>query len=140
MQVNELAKQSGVPAHVIRYYTQIGLLTPARDPNNRYRDYEPSDAYRVRFVRRAKWLGFTLRDVRAILGDADRGLSPCQEVREIVKVRARENHERLEQLQRLQTRVEQAVALWDTLPDKPPDHESLCHLIDSVAEADGDLT
>lgn len=140
MHVSELAKRSNVPAHVIRYYTQIGLLAPTRDPNNRYRDYTQSDVYRVKFIRRAKWLGFTLRDVKAILSDADHGVSPCPDVREIVKLRARENRDRLEELQRLQARVEDAVAVWETLPDKPPDHESLCHLIDSVAEAEGDLT
>ncbi len=140
MQVNELAKRVGVPAHVVRYYTRIGLLTPKRYPKNRYRDYAKSDVYRVRFIRRAKWLGFTLRDVKVILHDADRGVSPCPEVREIIRVRADENRERLDELWRLQARVDEAVALWETLPDKPPDHENLCHLIDAVAQAEGDLT
>ena len=133
MHVNDLAKQSGVPPHVIRYYTQIGLLTPTRDSKNRYRNYAESDVYRVKFIRRAKWMGFTLRDVRAILEDADAGVSPCPAVREIVKVRARENHERLAEIQRLQSRVEEAVAMWETRPDRPPDHDSLCYLIDAVA-------
>lgn len=140
MHVNDLAKQSGVPPHVVRYYTQIGLLTPKRDPKNRYRDYAAADVYRVRFIRRAKWLGFTLKDVEKILADADAGRSPCPEVREIVKIRARENHERLEDLHRLQRRVENAVAVWETLPDRRPDHDSLCYLIDTVAEAEGCLT
>jgi hypothetical protein len=35
---------------------------------------------------------------------------------------------------------EGAVAQWETMPDKPPDHDSLCHLIDAVAQAKGDLT
>lgn len=142
VQVNELARQAGVAAHVVRYYTQVGLLKPKRDPSNRYRDYATSDVYRVRFIRRAKWLGFTLRDVMAILGDADRGVSPCSDVREIIKIRARENHERLKKLERLQARVEEAIKRWETLPDKPPDHDSLCHLIDTVAqvESEGDLT
>lgn len=140
MQVNELAKQTGIPAHVVRYYTKIGLLTPKRYPHNRYRDYATSDVYRVRFIRRVKWLGFTLRDVKTILHDADRGVSPCPEVSEIIKLRARENRERLAELRRLQARVEEAVARWETLPDKPPDHENLCHLIDTVAQADGGLT
>ncbi len=140
MQVNDLAKRADVPPHVVRYYTQIGLLAPKRDPNNRYRDYAPNDVYRVRFIRRAKSLGFTLKDVRRILRDADAGQSPCPEVRELVRVRAKENHERLEELQRLQARVEDAVALWESLPDQPPDYDSLCHLIDAVAQADGHLT
>ncbi len=140
MHVNELAKQAEVPAHVVRYYTQEGLLNPERDPRNDYREYAGSDVYRVRFIRRAKWLGFTLRDVKAILHDADRGMSPCPEVREIIKLRARENRERLDSLTRLQHRVEDAIARWQSMPDRLPDHDSLCHLIDMVAAAEGDLT
>ena len=140
MRVNDLAKQSGVPPHVVRYYTRIGLLTPERDPGNRYRDYAASDVYRVRFIRRARWLGFTLKDVQAIFADADAGRSPCPEVREIIITRARQSDERLQDLQRLQRRVANAVAVWETLPDRRPDHDSLCHLIDTVAEAERGLT
>ena len=140
MQVIELARQAGVADHVVRYYTQVGLLTPARDPENHYRDYAESDVYRVRFIRRAKSLGFTLRDVKAILHDADRGLSPCPEVRELIKLRARENHAHLDGLLRLQRRVEAAIANWELMPNRPPDHESLCHLIDTVGDLDGHLT
>ena len=140
MQVNDLAKRAGVQPHIVRFYTQIGLLTPTRNPHNGYRDYRATDVYRVRFIRRAKRLGFTLKDVQKILSDADTGKSPCPEVRELVRLRAQENRERLEDLERLQGRVEEAVALWDTLPDRPPDHDSLCHLIDSVAQFDERLT
>lgn len=140
MHVNELAREAGVPDHVIRYYTQVGLLEPARDPINRYRDYAASDVYRVRFIRRSKSLGFTLRDVKAILHDADRGLSPCPEVRALIKQRAKENRERLRALQYLQRRVEAAVKEWESMPNRPPDHESLCHLIDAVGSADVNLT
>lgn len=140
MRVNELAREAGVPDHVIRYYTQVGLLKPARDPRNRYRDYAASDVYRVRFIRRSKSLGFTLRDVKAILHDADRGLSPCPEVRSLIKLRAKENRKRLRTLQRLQRRVEAAVREWESMPNRAPDHESLCHLIDAVGSADVNLT
>lgn len=135
LHVNEVAKQSDVPAHVVRYYTHLGLLRPRRDPKNRYRDYAESDVYRLKFIRRARWLGFTLHDVGVILKDADRGLSPCPEVLQIIKERARENRERLDELSRLQSSVEKAVALWQGMPDQPPDHQSLCHLIDAVSGA-----
>lgn len=140
MHVNELAKMAGVPAHVVRYYTHEGLLNPCRDPVNQYRKYAKSDADRLRFIRRAKRLGFTLTDVKAILNDADHGVSPCAEVRRIIKMRAVENHDRLDELKHLQSLMEQAVALWERMPDQAPDHDSLCHLIDAVAMADGELT
>ncbi len=133
MHVNELAKRANVPAHVIRYYTQIGLLIPNRDPSNRYREYSDSDVQRVNFVRRARLLGFTLQDVKTILGDADRGVSPCPEVRSLIRLRIAENRQRLQELQQLLTRMNGAMELWETMPDKKPDHEKLCHLIDAVA-------
>lgn len=135
MHVNELARQAGVADHVVRYYTRMGLLKPVRDPKNQYRDYADSDVYRLRFIRRMKRLGFTLRDAKTILRDADSGVAPCPEVREIITVRARENRVRLDKLARLQDRVEAAVALWETMPDQPPNRESLCHLIDALADA-----
>jgi DNA-binding transcriptional MerR regulator len=140
MHVNELARESGVAPHVVRYYTQMGLLQPRRDPKNRYREYAEPDVYRLRFIRRAKRLGFTLRDVKAILHDVDHGVAPCPDVRKLIRVRASENRDRLRELKRLQQRVEEAIALWDTMPDRPPDHKSLCHLIDAVATAKGGLT
>ena len=140
MQVNELAKKSGAPAHVVRYYTQIRLLKPKRDRHNDYRQYSQSDVCRVRFIRRARLLGFTLRDVRAIFRDADRSVSPCADVRKIIKARASENHARLVELTSLQTCVDNTVALWETTLDQPPDRDSLHHLIDAVAHTEGDLT
>lgn len=133
MTVHELARQAGVPPHVVRYYTQRGLLHPERNSRNRYRNYAASDLYRLQFICRAKRIGFTLSDIKMVLGDADRGVSPCPEVRRLVRVRALENEERLAAAVRLQQRIREAVKTWETLPDRPPDHESLCRLIDAIA-------
>ena len=140
MLVSELARHTGVEAHVVRFYTQQGLLHPIRDPNNRYREYALSDAYRLSFIRRARWLGFTLRDIETILEDVDNGVSPCADVRRIIKLRATENRKRLEDLKQLQARMDEAVSAWESMPDRSPDHKSLCHLIDAVVRHEGDLT
>ena len=133
MRVTELAKLAGVAPYVVRYYSQIGLLAPSRDPANGYRDYTTSDVNRVRFIRRAKLLGFKLSDIRLILGDADHGRSPCPEVRRIIQERATENREHVQAMVALQSRIELAVDAWDELPGKDPSHSCLCHLIDAVA-------
>jgi DNA-binding transcriptional MerR regulator len=140
MRVKELSERSGVAPHVIRFYTRLGLLRPTRERRNHYRAYADTDVHRVRFIRRARWLGFTLSDVEAMLADADGGKSPCPEVRELIALRARENRQRLKALNRLQRRMEQSIALWATLPDRLPTHESLCYLIDLVAQGDDQLT
>lgn len=65
--VNELARRAGIPAHVIRYYTQCGLLSPARNARNAYRDYDEMALRRLRFICNVKRLGFTLTEIGMIL-------------------------------------------------------------------------
>lgn len=133
MTVNDLAKQAGVAPHVVRYYTQRGLLAPRRNTRNGYREFAPADLYRLRFICRAKLVGFTLGDICLILRDVDAGEAPCPKVRRIVQRRAKDNEERLAAANRLHVRILAAVELWETMPDRPPDHESLCRLIDAIA-------
>ena len=136
MTVHELAERAGIAPHVVRYYTQRGLLRPRRNARNRYREYAESDIYRLRFITRAKRVGFTLNDIKLILHDADAGVTPCPQVRQIVQVRAEENEQRLSEERRLQRRISDAIATWREIPDQAPDHESLCRLIDAVAMED----
>jgi DNA-binding transcriptional MerR regulator len=133
MTVQELAKRVGLAAHVVRYYTQSGLLRPSRNARNRYREYAETDLYRLQFICRAKTVGFTLSDIKLILRDADRGIAPCAEVRRLVRLRAQENERRLADAEQLQRRIREAVRAWESIPDQPPDHQSLCRLIDAVA-------
>lgn len=116
MHVKDLALEAGVTSHVVRYYTRIGLLMPTRDPSNGYRVHKPNDVHRLKFIRRARWLGFTLSDVRAIFGDVEH---------------------KIRYLSRIRKRLKEAQQLWNTMPDRPPNHTSLCHLIDSIAENSG---
>jgi len=136
--VNELAKQSGAPAHVVRYYVRIGLLEPAGQQENGYRLFAPGDAARLRFIRMAKDLGFTLNEIREITGHAEHGESPCPDVRRMIRQRIAENRSKIEELQRLQQRMEQALARWDEMPDGMPDGHSVCHLIESFDTEDDD--
>lgn len=71
MTAAQIARRARVSPHTVRYYTRLGLLTPHRDPANRYRLYSANDGQRVRFARRAQCLGYTLADVARILRAAD---------------------------------------------------------------------
>lgn len=133
MRVNELATRAGVAPHVVRYYTQRKLLRPARNEHNQYREYSESDFYRLRFICRAKQVGFTLNDIKLILHDAEGGVTPCPQVRKIIHQRTEDNAKRLEEAVRLQRRMSDAIKTWTQIPDQPPDHNSLCQLIDAVA-------
>lgn len=134
MTVNALAKQSDVPLDTIRYYTRIGLLKPFRNPRNGYKVYQSTDAVRVRFIRAAKDLGFTLAEITVILEKAEHGNSPCPMVREIIVRHIEENRRKIKELQKMQKKMETALNDWKNLHDSMPNGTSVCHLIESVAE------
>jgi len=85
------------------------------------------------FIRRARFLGYTLADIRGIPGEARHGNFPCPQVRQIIHKRIKENRHRLEELQELQLRMEAATRKWEQLPDGMPDGDSVCYLIESMA-------
>ncbi len=139
MQVTELARRSGTSPDTVRYYCRIGLLSPRRRDDNGYKQFTHDDLRRLRFIRKARWLGFTLNDIREILEESARGHLPCPRVREIVKLRIEQNRQRLEQALALQQRMEQALARWSRMPDNAPDGDAICQLIESF-DADGNIT
>lgn len=134
--VTQLANQSGATPHAVRYYTRMGLLQPERNPDNGYHLYKFHDINWLRFIRRAKRLGYTLNEIKAIMHDASQGQSPCPRVREILQRRIVENRCHLEELMTLQTHMEQALLEWEDQPDGIPDGHSVCHLIESFAAGD----
>ncbi|MBL3527161.1 MAG: MerR family transcriptional regulator [gamma proteobacterium endosymbiont of Lamellibrachia anaximandri] len=135
--VNELALESDTPAHVVRYYLRIGLIQPAAQQENGYRLFTSNDAARLRFIRMAKHLGFTLNEIKQITQHAELGESPCDDVRKIVQHRIHENRAKIEEMMKLQERMEQALEQWDLMPDGIPDGNSVCHLIESVEGSEG---
>src|ERR1700739_2452712 len=75
--IGELSRRTGCNIETIRYYERIGLM-PEPPRRGRYRSYGPEDVGRLGFVRRARELGFTLDEVRALLGlAADGQASPA---------------------------------------------------------------
>ena len=131
MTVSELAKTSGATPDTVRYYTRVGLLSPTRNANNGYRMYQPSDVNWLRFVRQAKALGYTLHEIQDIMHDMQAGNSPCTRVRDILQRRVVENRNQLQELIKLQDRMEDALLSWADMPDGVPNGHSVCRLIES---------
>ncbi len=89
MTIGRVARAAGVNIETIRYYQRRGLLAKPRKPLSGYRRYAPDTLARLRFIRRAQELGFTLREIVDLLKLGD---GSCKETRELAE-RKRSNIE-----------------------------------------------
>ena len=84
MNIGDAAERTGLPAKTIRYYEDIRLLKPARGDNG-YRDYSDEDVHRLRFLQRARSLGFSVEECRQLLslyGDRERSSADVKSIAE----------------------------------------------------------
>lgn len=109
----ELAKETGVSTDTLRHYERKGVLGRPRRASNGYRLY-PNDALeRVRLVRRALSVGFTLDELASILRERDKGGSPCREVHKLATEKLDRVEEHLTALTALRDDLRQTLADWD---------------------------
>lgn len=114
MKVNELAKQAGVEPHVIRYYSRIGLLLPVRDNHNGYKLYDAEDVRRLEFIRQTQSLGLTLTEISELMTQYEQdGCDCCQLMYQMLKNHVEQNRRKIEELKKLQARMETALAVWN---------------------------
>ena len=101
LSIGELARRAGVGVETIRFYERRGLLDEPRRTASGYRDYEPGFVDRVRFIRKAKTLGFELREIGELLALAcDQG-STCADVRRQAEAKVADAEARIGELQRI---------------------------------------
>jgi MerR family transcriptional regulator, mercuric resistance operon regulatory protein len=112
IQIGELSRRTGCNIETIRYYERIGLM-PAPPRRGRYRSYGGEDVGRLGFVRRARELGFTLDDVRALLGLAGGGQASCAEVRTLAASHLTDVRARIADLRRMERVLADSVRACD---------------------------
>ncbi len=132
--VSQLATRCDVTSETVRYYARMGLLQPKRHPENGYKLFKFDDIQKLRFIRQAKLLGYTLAEIDQVLHHSMKGDSPCPMVRDFIQRRIKANREKIITLTALQKRMESALKEWESKPDGIPDGDSVCHLIESFTE------
>lgn len=101
MQIGQLADRSGVPIDTVRYYERHGILPqPQRQPSG-YRRYGVDDVARLRFVRRAKGLGFTLTEIRDLLALSSRPADDMAGLKAAANVKLADVEHKLAELTRI---------------------------------------
>jgi len=118
---SELGRLAGVSPDTLRHYEQRGLLPqPGRSPNG-YREYPPEACARVRLIRRAVALGFTLAEVARVVAVRDRGGAPCRSVRALAAGKLALVEARLAELGAARDSLRAVLAHWDSLLDEAPE-------------------
>ena len=134
MNIGQAAKESGVSAKMIRYYEQIGLIPRADRRESGYRDYSPADVHRLRFIRRARDLGFAVAEINDLLGLWRDKSRQSADVQRIAQTHIAQLHERIESLEQMAATLEILVDCCSG--DERPDCPILADLAHPGAERD----
>ena len=121
MNIGAAAAASGVSAKMIRHYEAIGLLPPTQRRQNAYRDYGEREVHELRFIRRARRLGFSMTEIHALLALwRDRG-RPSREVRRIAGTHVADLEARIAEMQAIAKTLSRLVreCRGDDRPDCP---------------------
>src|SRR5262245_32291763 len=118
LRAGELAQLAEVSTDTLRHYERKGLLAAPRRSVNGYREYPKSALGRVRLVRRALEIGFTLDELYRVLSVRDRGGAPCRQVRELAGDKLRVVEARLAELVELRNELRRLLIDWDAVLSK----------------------
>jgi len=113
MRSGELARLSGVSTDTLRHYERIGVLAKAPRTKSGYRQYPPSALDRVRLVRRAISVGFTLEELARVLRIRDKGGAPCRQVRDLALAKLEGVERRLGELVLIRDHLQMLLKDWD---------------------------
>ena len=109
MNIGEAARESGVSAKMIRYYEETGLIPPAGRTGSGYRTYGPKEVQVLRFVRRARDLGFPMEkvaDLLALWRDRERASA---DVKHLAEAQVAALDERIREMQAMKATLEHLV-------------------------------
>lgn len=132
MNIGNASRESGVSAKMIRYYEQIGLLTPSKRSDAGYRLYSPDEIHALRFIRQARRLGFPVDDIRKLLALWQDRSRASAEVKSIAIDHVAELDERIAELTNIRNTLADLAAHCNG--DERPE----CPILARLADVTGD--
>ena len=120
MNIGQAAKASGITAKMIRHYESVGLLPPAMRSDTGYRQYGEREVHVLRFIRRARDLGFSIKDISGLLSLWHDRQRPSRQVKALAQAHMQQLQRKIE-LQSMRQTLEKLVQCCqgDERPDCP---------------------
>jgi MerR family mercuric resistance operon transcriptional regulator len=100
--IGEVAKQTGIGVETVRFYEKSGLIDEPPRTEAGYRQYPEDTASRVRFIRHAKELGFTLTEIKELLNLRLDPTTTCEDVRQVAEEKLRNVRAKIQSLQAIE--------------------------------------
>jgi len=110
MTIGRVAKTTGVGVETIRFYERKGLIPDPPRRASGYRQYSEDTIARIRFIRRAKELGFTLNEIHELLSLRVDPTSTCGDVKHRAKDKVRDIEAKIESLRKMKRALEQLAS------------------------------
>ncbi len=130
--IGQLAKEAGTHVETIRYYERKGLIAEPPRRESGYREFPPKYVERIRFIKRAQALGFTLKEISGLLVLADGNLNPaCKDIRTFAEEKVKDIEVRIHDLEKIKKVLHDLIrqCLSNKKPSGCPIIESLSHSI-----------
>lgn len=112
---------AGVSTDTLRHYERLGILAKPRRSDGNYRMYPPDSCFRVKLVRQALSIGFSLPDLVKILKVRDGGGSPCRNVRAMAEQKLAKVEEEIGALSMLREQLQTLLEHWDERLARTPE-------------------
>ncbi len=102
MKIGELAKQSGLTAHTLRFYEKQGLISPSTRSQSNYRLYSQQDLSTAKFIKRSRSMGFSLEEVEVFLSiRADKPAHICADAKDIAQQKIIDVQQKIAEMQKV---------------------------------------
>ncbi len=125
--IGEVADHSGLPVKTIRYYDDLGLLSPVVErTESGYRIFHPHIYRRLAFIKRGQSLGLSLQEIQEILAVYDTGLLPCGVVKEHLEAKLATIETQIRSLQVLHLELNGILSGWQENPSQLPIEQTIC--------------
>ena len=111
--IGKMAKMAGVTNDTVRFYERFGLIEPAGRSASNYRIYHKEDAARLRFIKRAKELGFSLNEIKNLLALSRNPNATKAEVKARTEKKAENIRQKINDLSKILTALEHLADLCD---------------------------